>query len=44
MMSGHADLKTVMRYDHHRDNLDQNAINFLSYNEPQTLPTGGGEK
>jgi len=33
MMSGHADPKTVMRYDHHRDNLDQNAINFLSYGD-----------
>jgi integrase len=31
MMSGHTDPKTVMRYDHHRENLDQNAVNLLSY-------------
>jgi integrase/recombinase XerD len=33
MMSGHKDPKTVMRYDHHRENLDQNAVNFLEYDE-----------
>lgn len=33
MMSGHKDPKTVMRYDHHRENLEQNAINFLNYDE-----------
>ncbi len=33
MMSGHKDPKTVMRYDHGRENLDQNAINFLDYDE-----------
>ena len=33
MMSGHKDPKTVMRYDHHRENLEQNAINFLDYEE-----------
>jgi integrase/recombinase XerD len=33
MMSGHRDPKTVMRYDHHRENLDQNAVNFLVYDE-----------
>jgi site-specific recombinase XerD len=32
-MSGHRDPKTVMRYDHGRENLDMNAINFLSYEE-----------
>ena len=31
MMSGHRDPKTVMRYDHGRENLDQNAVNFLDY-------------
>jgi len=31
MMLGHKDLKTVMRYDHGRENLDQNAVNFLNY-------------
>ncbi len=31
MMSGHKDPKTVMRYDHHRENMEQNAVNFLIY-------------
>ena len=31
MMSGHRDPKTVMRYDHHRENLAHSAINFLDY-------------
>jgi integrase/recombinase XerD len=31
MMSGHKDPKTVMRYDHGRENLEQNAVNFLNY-------------
>ena len=31
MMSGHRDPKTVMRYDQHRENLDQNAANHLHY-------------
>ena len=33
MMSKHKDPKTVMRYDHGRGNLDQNAVNFLGYDE-----------
>ncbi len=33
MMSGHKDPKTVMRYDHGRENLDHNAVNFLDYEE-----------
>ena len=33
MMSKHRDPKTVMRYDHGRENLDQNAVNFLDYDE-----------
>ncbi|MGH8710153.1 MAG: tyrosine-type recombinase/integrase [Burkholderiales bacterium] len=33
MMSGHRDPKTVMRYDHHRENIDLNAVNFLNYDE-----------
>ena len=32
MMSKHR-AKTVMRYDHGRENLDQNAVNFLVYDE-----------
>jgi integrase/recombinase XerD len=35
MMSKHRDPKTVMRYDHGRENLDQNAVNFLRYDEEQ---------
>ena len=35
MMSGHKDPKTVMRYDHGRENVEQNAINFLDYDEKQ---------
>ena len=31
MMSGHKDPKTVMRYDHGRENLELNAVNFLNY-------------
>jgi integrase/recombinase XerD len=33
MMSKHRDPKTVMRYDHGRENLEQNAVNFLGYDE-----------
>lgn len=29
MMSGRKDAKTVMNYDHGRENLEQNAINFI---------------
>jgi integrase/recombinase XerD len=35
MMSKHRDPKTVMRYDHSRENLEQNAVNFLAYDEEQ---------
>jgi integrase/recombinase XerD len=35
MMSKHKDPKTVMRYDHGRENLDQNAVNFLRYEDEQ---------
>jgi integrase/recombinase XerD len=33
MMSKHKDPKTVMRYDHGRENMEQNAVNFLQYEE-----------
>jgi integrase/recombinase XerD len=33
MMSKHRDPKTVMRYDHGRENMEQNAVNFLIYKE-----------
>lgn len=31
MMSGHKDPKTVQRYDHGRENLDLNAVNYIDY-------------
>jgi hypothetical protein len=40
MMSGHKDPKTVMRYDHHRENLDLNAVNHLSYDEKGEAKSG----
>jgi integrase/recombinase XerD len=33
MMTGHKDPKTVIRYDNDRLNMDQNAVNFLNYND-----------
>jgi integrase/recombinase XerD len=33
MMSKHKDPKTVMKYDHGRENMEQNAVNFLGYDE-----------
>ncbi len=33
MMSKNTDPKIVMRYDRGRENLDQNAVNFLCYEE-----------
>jgi hypothetical protein len=33
MMSRRRDPKTVMRYDHGRENTEQNAVNFLGYDE-----------
>ena len=38
MMSGHKDPKTVMRYDHGRENLALNAVNFLGYEEGDSVP------
>lgn len=35
MMSGHRDPKTVMRYDHHRENIALNAVNHLNYDESE---------
>ena len=37
MMSGHRDPKTVMRYDHGRENLELNAVNFIVYEKPGGL-------
>ncbi len=33
MMSGHKEPKTVMKYDHGRENMELNAANFLQYDE-----------
>jgi len=38
MMTKHKDPKTVMRYDHGRENLEQNAVNFLGYDEEESRP------
>ncbi len=38
MMSKHKDPKTVMRYDHGRENMEQNAVNFLGYDEEESRP------
>jgi integrase len=32
-MSKHRDPKTVMQYDHGRENMEQNAVNFLGYDD-----------
>jgi hypothetical protein len=34
-MSKHRDPKTVMRYDHGRENLDRNAATFQRYEEEE---------
>ena len=48
MMSGHKSVEMVVRYDHQRENLEFNAVNFLDYEEkndpaPPSLPPGAGE-
>jgi integrase/recombinase XerD len=35
-MTGHKDIRMVVRYDHERGNLEENAINFLHYEEKKT--------
>jgi integrase len=32
-MTGHEDIRMVVKYDHERGNLEENAINFLHYDE-----------
>ena len=39
MMSKHKDPKALMRYDYGRENLDQNAVKFLQYEEELVIPT-----
>jgi integrase/recombinase XerD len=34
MMTGHKSLEMVLRYDHHRESLELNAVNFLNYHDP----------
>lgn len=36
MMTGHRSLEMVVRYDHNRENLDLNAVNFLNYLDNET--------
>lgn len=38
MMTGHRSLEMVMRYDHHRENLELNAVNFLDYTGETSQP------
>ena len=33
MMSRHKSPKKMMRYDHGRENMEQNAVNFLGYED-----------
>ena len=35
-MTGHKDIRMVVKYDHERGNLEENAINFLHYDETGT--------
>jgi integrase len=32
-MTGHKDIRMVVKYDHERGNIEENAINFLNYDE-----------
>jgi integrase len=32
-MTGHKDIRMVVRYDHERGNMEENAINFLHYDD-----------
>ncbi|MFZ4986391.1 MAG: tyrosine-type recombinase/integrase [Blastocatellia bacterium] len=41
MMSGHEDPKTVRRYDHNRENLEQNAVNHLNYDRARSVSRAG---
>lgn len=41
MMTGHKSLEMVLRYDHHRESLELNAVNFLDYSEPPDQPRVG---
>jgi site-specific recombinase XerD len=43
MMTGHKSLEMVMRYDHHRENMELNAVNFLDFGE-QLEPVSGGNR
>jgi hypothetical protein len=32
-MTGHKDIRMVVRYDHERGNIEESAVNFLHYEE-----------
>jgi integrase len=36
-MTGHKDIRMVVRYDHERGNIEENAINFLHYEEKKEV-------
>jgi integrase/recombinase XerD len=43
MMSGHKSVEMVVRYDHQRENLEYNAVNFLDYEKkPSSAPSARG--
>lgn len=45
MMTGHKSLEMVLRYDHHRESLELNAVNFLDYTEePRRIGDQAREK
>jgi hypothetical protein len=33
MMSKHLDLRNLQRYDHDRENMEQNAVNVIDYED-----------
>jgi len=39
-MTGHKDIRMVVKYDHERGNLEENAINFLHYGDPPDKKKG----
>jgi integrase/recombinase XerD len=43
MMTGHKSLEMILRYDHHRESLELNAVNFLDYKEAPAATRSGGE-
>jgi integrase len=40
-MTGHKNIRMVVKYDHERGNIEENAINFLHYEDPPDKKKGG---